>query len=126
MMKRELQPYSLGLHAGHGAAVLASREQTDINRLLHGRLDLLDSLVAVVPYHDVDGNLLVVVVKLLIQGHLQFQLAGTQHEVLPHDGAWLAALTARSELDAADVQLHGGPVGETLRFEASSEMGFTV
>lgn len=119
MRRREFQLNSLGLHAGHGAAVLAASEQTDIHRLLHGRLELLDRLVAVVPHQDVDGNLLVVIVELLVQVYLQLQLARAQHEVLPHDGAGLAALTTRRELDAADVQLHRRPADNTVELKWS-------
>lgn len=54
----------------------------------------------------IDGYLLIVVVKLLVQGHLQFQFPRAQHEVLPHHRAWLATSLAGGKLDATDVQLY--------------------
>lgn len=58
--------YSLGLHAGHGATVLATSKQTNVDRLLHGRLYFLDCLVAVVLHQNVDSDLLIMVVELLV------------------------------------------------------------
>lgn len=89
---------SLCLQAGNRRPILAVLEEHHIHPLLHHGLDLLHHLVAVVAYADVDRNLLPVVVQLLVQGGLQLQLPGAQHEVFTHDGARLAALLGRGEL----------------------------
>ncbi|KAE8749622.1 hypothetical protein FOCC_FOCC003609 [Frankliniella occidentalis] len=106
--------HSLCLHRGDGGAVLPVLEEHHVDPLLYHGLDLLHHLVAVVADADVDGDLLAVVVQLLVQGHLQLQLAGAHHEVLAHDGARLAALLGRRVLHLPDAHGHAAP-GEQTR-----------
>lgn len=87
---------------GRDGAALAALHGGDVPaelRVDHGDLAVLDDvtlyathrLPRVVRHNDVGGNLLPVVVRLAVQGHLQVDLAIAEGEALAHQGAGQAA-----------------------------------
>lgn len=109
------------LHEGDRVAELTVLEQDHIDALLHHGLDLLHHLVGVVAYADVHRDLLAVMVQLLVEGDLQFELSGRQKEVLANDGAGLDALLGGCVLHLADAQVNGAPAMPSITVAVSGK-----
>ena len=56
----------LGFQLGDGAFILGGGEETNLGVLPDRDLDLLDRLIGIIVYQDVDGNALAVVIHLFV------------------------------------------------------------